>query len=242
VTSQFATRLLIIAAILCGLPLRAPAQELPLRVDIASINGTTVEYVLTNQGSKAATAWAVEFLKTETSGAKLRSGETNDVYITAAHPRLDPQLPRRFLESGTSQRLTRRLDGTPGATMVDFDIRVVAAIFEDGSAVGDPQIINDVFVSRQKQRDTYAALLAELRAARSKGARPEDLDELLVTVQANQDKYPSPGEASGLLQNLNNAKRKMQTGTSDSRTALENLERMMMLSHDAAATHSVRAK
>ena len=230
-TSQVVRTLVAIGLSACGVSTRAAAQDVPPRVDVIGINGTTAtaEYVLTNEGLKPATAWAVEFVKTDSSGSKVRSGETTDDYITIAHPLLDPALQSRVFEPGASRRLKVHIGTSPGSTPVSLEARVVAAVFVDGSSIGDAAQIDSIFASRQAQRDTYAALLAELRNARSRGGRPEDLEALLIKVEAARDTYPAPSVAQTLILNLKGRN-----------VDLEVLERHMSVNREVAERHSDR--
>lgn len=169
------------------------------------------------------------------TGSKNQKIETTDNYITTAHPDIDSHVTPKLLNAGAMGTVTSRIGGEDGADARTVEVRVVAVIFENGSAVGDTTIIDDVFSSRQTDRDTYAALLNDVRAARSNGGRREDALELVAHLTENRMRYPDPMIVQGLVQNLS---RVLTSPVSDAETARATLERMLAAEHAAAVKHS----
>jgi hypothetical protein len=235
------TRALAVGCIVTGLLTRLPAQELSLRVEVVGITETAVNYVLTNQSPKPATAWTVGFTTHDSAGQQRRSGTASDAVNTIALQQLDPSEKSHVIAPGASRQETSPIGTSPGATVVKVDARTVAVVFEDGSSVGDATAIDDIFAARQARRDTFAAFLSEVRAALASGGRPSDLDELTVKTKARQESYPSPIVAGGLLQNLSLAQVTVSRGTIDSISALQNLANQLAIQHATAAKHAVRA-
>lgn len=230
-----------VAAIATTSSLPVSAQEIPFRAAVIAINDATVEYEVTNAATKTATAWSIQFRTVDSAGQAGQSGLTTDAYQTMEQSQLDPLQARQVFVPGESRRITSHVSRSPGAVAVTVEARVAAVIFEDGTSIGEPKIIGDLFASRQADRDTYAALLADLRAARANGGRLEDLQALAATIQTNRKRYRSPTTAEGVLQNLENAEAAIRRRVLDAHSALESLEHLMAIQHAAAAKHALRA-
>ena len=213
------------------------AQELPVQVGVGRVDGNLVEWVLVSHAPYAASAWAIEFITTQPDGSKNQKVETTDNYITTAHPDFDPHLTPKLLDAGAMRTFTSRIGGEDGRDARTVETRVIAVIFENGSAIGDQRIIDNVLSRRQTDRDTYAALLNDLRAARSNGGRREDALALVAHLTENRKLYPDPTIVQGLLENLGRA---LTSPASDVETALATLERMVAAEHAAAVKHSAQ--
>ena len=137
-------------------PLRA--QDIPLRADVIASTDTTVDYVLTNHGSRTATAWHVAFTITDSAGQKRQSGLGQDNYTTITLRELNPFSEPRVLEPNESRRETYQASTRRGVTMTSVDARVVGVVFDDGSGFGDAAWIAEVFATTdQAQRRRRAS-------------------------------------------------------------------------------------
>ncbi|HWW86616.1 MAG TPA: hypothetical protein VNZ26_23640 [Vicinamibacterales bacterium] len=126
------------------------ALEMPLKLD-GLVTGTSSHVRLTNTGTQTITAWSLATLaSTTTDGATKthREVHTADGYlseITHGLPGSSDLLDR--LQPGESRELP--LDSLPPGSTAE----VVAVILEDGTGIGDEQIISAIFARRVKERD-----------------------------------------------------------------------------------------
>jgi hypothetical protein len=226
------------AAICVALSVSTAGQELPLRAHVVSIDADSAEYAVKNESAKAATAWSVELVTTDSLGATHLSGIGQDMYITAALREIDPHTEPKWLNPQATRVLEMSGGVSTGATLVRVDPRVVAVIFEDGTSAGDPAIVQRFFDARRAQRDTYAAMLLLLRSALANVSRPVDVAALVQAVTSHRHSKSDAGVVESLLQNLRTLQHKIGTGRVDPRLELQNLERMMTLEHAAAVKHA----
>jgi hypothetical protein len=122
---------------------------------------------------------------------------------------------------------------------VNAQARVTAVIWDDGTNIGDSVVIDRLFASRAADRDTYAALIGEVRATKANRGRLEDLENKLTT---NKPKFDAPGVVEALVQNLSAQKERIRLGQVNEAAAFDTLEQMLTLEHKAAIKHSVRSK
>jgi hypothetical protein len=221
-----------------GEPLLLLAQNIPMRADVIGITDGMVEYELTNVGPKSATAWAVEFTSTDSTGRKNQSTEIRDNYATTALSHGEPTLAN-LLTPKSNRQMTAHLAAFPGGVIVNAQARVVAVIWDDGTSIGDSVVIDRLFASRAADRDTYAALIVEVQATKANGGRLEDLEDKLI---ANKPKFDVPGVVEGLVQNLGMQKQRISLGQVNESAALDTIEQVLTLEHKAAIKHSARTK
>lgn len=141
------------------------ASDMPLIVS-RLVSGAPGHVQITNTSSQAVTAWSLAATRAE-DGRTHREVYTVDGYLSEATHGLSgssAQLER--LPPGQSRELP--LDPLPAGTAVD----VIAVILDDGTAVGDEQIIASIFARRVKERDALHAVVEAFNAvlASTRGA------------------------------------------------------------------------
>jgi hypothetical protein len=145
-------RYLLPAALLLASAANAAAQ-MPLTVGDV-VTGPPSHVRVTNTGSQPVTAWSLAATSTSPSGRTHREVYTTDGYlseITHGIPGSDPRLER--LLPGQSRELP--LDPLPAGATVE----VIAAVLDEGKAVGDEEAIAQIFTKRVKERDALKAVV-----------------------------------------------------------------------------------
>lgn len=129
------------------------ASELPLAVSDV-VTGTPSHVRLTNNARQPVTAWSLAASSPSPNGGTHREVYTADGYlseVTHGLPGSNARIER--LMPGESRELP--LDPLPsGAT-----VAVVAAVMDDGTAVGEEAAIASIFTRRAKERDALKAVV-----------------------------------------------------------------------------------
>lgn len=129
------------------------AAQMPLTVSDV-VTGTPSHVRLTNTSSQPITAWSLAATSKSPSGRTHREVYTTDGYLsemTHGIPGSDPRLER--LLPGQSRELP--LDPLPAGSTVE----VIAAVPDEGKAVGDEDVIVQIFAKRVKERDALKAVV-----------------------------------------------------------------------------------
>jgi hypothetical protein len=131
----------------------AYAAEMPLTVSDL-VTGAATHVRLTNTSSQPVTAWSLAATSKSPTGRTHREVYTTDGYlseVTHGIPDSDPRLER--LLPGQSREVP--LDPLPAGSTVE----VIAAVLDDGTAVGDEDVIAPIFAKRVKERDALKAVV-----------------------------------------------------------------------------------
>lgn len=131
----------------------AYAAEMPLTVSDL-VTGAPTHVRVTNTSSQPVTAWSLAATQKSPNGRTRREVYTSDGYlseVTHGLPGSDERLDR--LMPGQSRDLP--LDPLPPGSTVD----VIAAVLDDGTAVGDEDVIAEIFAKRGKERDALRAVV-----------------------------------------------------------------------------------
>jgi hypothetical protein len=128
------------------------APEMPLRVsDVAT--GTSSHVRLTNTSSQPVTAWSLATSVSRGSGSH-REVYTVDGYLSEATHGIPGSTARlERLMPGESRVVP--LDPLPEGAAVD----VIAAVLDDGTAIGDEQALSAIFAKRGAERDALKAVV-----------------------------------------------------------------------------------
>src|SRR5436190_18018666 len=121
---------------------------LALALTARIVPGTPPSIELTNTGSQPITAWSVAVVSPNAQGGTHRETHTADSYLAEVTRNL-PRAPQHldWLQPGASTRIP--VDAAPeGAT-----VEIVAVIFADRTAEGDPQTVQTFFAHRRVERD-----------------------------------------------------------------------------------------
>jgi hypothetical protein len=165
----------------------AYAAEMPLKVsDVAA--GPQSHVRLTNTGSQPVTAWSLAATTQAEGGRTHREVYTVDGYLSE----LTQGLPgaaehRERLMPGQSRQIP--LDPLPAGAAVD----VIAAVLDDGTAIGDETSLTQIFAKRAKERDALKAVadaFAELLPARHGTEAVAALTERFNALVQRDDSMP----------------------------------------------------
>lgn len=135
--------------------LAAPTFPVTARV----VPGSTPQVELKNTGDRAVTAWSFAVISPTANGTH-REEHSADVYLSEVTRDL-PRAPQHldWLRPGESRMIP--VDTAPAGASVE----IVALVFDDGGAIGDPQAIAAVFVHRVAERDELKKVVDTFNAA-----------------------------------------------------------------------------
>jgi hypothetical protein len=130
----------------------AYAAEIPLKVsDVAT--GAQSHVRLTNTASQPVTAWSLAATTRAEGGRTRREVFTVDGYLSElTHGLPGSSEHRERLMPGQSRQIP--LDALPAGAAVD----VIAAVLDDGTAIGDQEALGQIFANRAKERDALKAV------------------------------------------------------------------------------------
>ena len=131
----------------------ALAAEMPLAVnDVAP--GAPGHVRLTNTSRQPVTAWSIAVTTPGANGGTHREVHTTDGYLSeATHGIPGASATFERLMPGEARQVP--IDPVPMGAAVD----VVAAVLDDGTAVGDEQALAAIFAHRAKERDALGAVV-----------------------------------------------------------------------------------
>jgi hypothetical protein len=163
------------------------AAEMPLKVtDVVA--GPQSHVRLTNTSSQPVTAWALGVTTRGESGRTRREVYTVDGYLSEITHGLPGSSERNErLMPGQSRQIP--LDPLPSGTGVD----VIAAVLDDGTAVGDQEVIDEIFAKRAKERDALKAVVdvfKEVLAAKQGADALAALKERLTALVQRDNSVP----------------------------------------------------
>jgi hypothetical protein len=130
----------------------AAAPDMPLRVSDL-VTGAQTHLRVTNTGSQPVTAWSLA------ATSRTATGSHREVYSADGYlSEVTHGLP------GSNERIERIMPGEsrelpldplpPGST-----VAVLAAVLDDGTAIGDEETLNAIFAKRARERDALKAVV-----------------------------------------------------------------------------------
>ena len=121
---------------------------LALALSARIVAGQPPSVELTNTGAQPITAWSFAVVSPNAQGGTHRETHTADAYLAEVTRNL-PRAPQHldWLQPGASVRIP--VDAAPAGAAVE----VVAVIFADRTATGDPQALQTFFEHRRVERD-----------------------------------------------------------------------------------------
>jgi len=197
--------------------------------------GSSSHVELVNTGTKAVTAWSLGITTHPEAGKTHRVIHTGDAYIaevTRDLPRSSPHLD--WLAPGQSRVLP--LDPQPA----DATVEVMAVVLEDGTALGEPQILKEIFDKRTRERDDLRKVVDIFNAvlpAKQGAAALEELKARFTALAPSAESTPlrSAREAVEAFS------QKAGTGKADEADqSLRKYAAFVQKQYDVAARHSVR--
>jgi hypothetical protein len=128
------------------------AAEMPLRVSNI-VTGQSAHVRLTNTSSQPVTAWSLAATSPRGRGSH-REVYTVDGYLSEATHGIP----------GSTERLERLMPGESRDVPLDplpdgATIDVIAAVLDDGTAIGDEQALSAIFAKRANERDALKAVV-----------------------------------------------------------------------------------
>jgi hypothetical protein len=162
------------------------AADLPVTISQVA-TGPASHVTLTNTASQPVTAWALATTTRAETGRTRREVETADGYLSE----ITHGLP------GSSERLERllahqsrqiALDPLPAGAVVE----VIAVVMDDGTAIGDEQVIASIFARRARERDALRAVVDAFNELLQTRHGAEALDALRERLTAIAGREQSP--------------------------------------------------
>jgi len=151
------------------------------------IAGPPPQVELKNTGTHAVTAWSFAVVSPTPRGTH-REVHSADVYlseVTRGLPRAEAHLD--WIRPGETRAVP--VDAAPAGASVE----IVALVFDDGSAVGDPAAITSVFDHRASERDELKKVVdtfnATMQAKRGVAAL-EELKQRFAAIAGAQESVP----------------------------------------------------
>jgi hypothetical protein len=165
----------------------AAAAEMPLKVSDV-VTGGASHVRLTNTASQPVTAWSLAATSQAEGGRTHREVFTVDGYLselTHGMPGASEHLER--IMPGQSRQVS--IDTQPAGTTVE----VVAAVLDDGTAMGEAQVLGEIFAKRARERDALKAVADAFRdvlPARHGAEALTALSERFSTLAQRDDSIP----------------------------------------------------
>jgi hypothetical protein len=165
----------------------AYAAQMPLTVSDV-VTGSKSSARLRNNGSQPVTAWSLAATTRSETGRTRREVYTVDGYLSeVTHGLPGAEEHRERLMPGQSREVP--LDPLPaGATL-----EVVAVVLGDGTAVGDEELLAEIFAKRVKERDALKAVadgFNEVLPAKHGAEAVADLKQRFSALVQQNDAIP----------------------------------------------------
>lgn len=198
------------------------------------VTGPSSQVELTNTGNRAVTAWSVAITTHPEEGRTHRVVQTGDAYlaeVTRDLPRSSLHLD--WLLPGQSRVLP--LDPQPA----DATVEVMAVVLDDGTALGEPQILKEIFAKRVAERDELHKVVdifnAVLPAKRGAAAFEELKARFNGSVQTEESTpHRSAREA------VNAFVQKAAANADEADHSVRTYAAFIQRQYDVAAKHAVR--
>ena len=206
------------------------AADLPLKVSDV-VTGPQSHVRLTNTGSQPVTAWSLA-ATTQESGGTHREVYTVDGYLSElTHGLPGAAEHRERLMPGQSRQIP--LDQLAAGTTVE----VVAAVLDDGTAIGDEQALSQIFANRARERDALKAVadsFTDVLPAKHGAEAVAALKERLTALVQRNDALP----CRAALEAVQSLERGMPADQIDQ--SLEKYADFVKRQYDLAVKHSQR--
>ena len=183
--SRYAFLFIFVSIVLSGAV--AAAAERPLKVsDVAP--GARSHVRLTNTANQPVTAWSLAATSQAEGGRTHREVFTVDGYLSELTHGLSGAAEHlERLMPGQSRQIS--IDAQPAGTTVD----VIAAVLDDGTAIGDAQVLGGIFAKRARERDALKAVadaFNEVLPARHGAEALAALSQRFKTLAQRDDSVP----------------------------------------------------
>jgi hypothetical protein len=199
------------------------------------VTGPSSQVELVNTGNRAVTAWSLGITTHPEEGKIHRVIHTGDAYlaeVTRDLPRSSPHLD--WLLPGQSRVLP--LDPQPA----DATVEVMAVVLDDGTALGESQILNEIFGKRIAERDELHRVVDIFNAV-----LPTKRGAAVIEELKNRFNESSPGQESTPHRSAREAvdafAQRAAAGRADEADqSLRTYAAFVRRQYEVAARHSVR--
>jgi hypothetical protein len=205
--------------------------EMPVTVSNL-VTGPKSRVQLTNTSKQPVTAWSLATTTQAEGGRSHREVYTADGYlseITHGLPGASERLER--LLPGQSREIT--LDPVPEGARVE----IIAVVMDDGTALGDEQVLAPIFAKRARERDGLKAVVDafnEVLPARRGPEAVAALQERFAALVQRDDSIP----CRAALDAVQNVARK--TNPDEIEQSLRTYADLVKRQYDLAAKHATR--
>jgi hypothetical protein len=206
------------------------AAEMPITVSNL-VTGAPTRVRITNTSRQPVTAWSLAATSKSATGTH-REVYTTDGYlseVTHGLPGADPRLDR--LMPGESREVP--LDPLPAGSTVD----AIAAVLDDGTAVGNQEVIAQIFAKRVKERDALKAVVdafGEVLPAKHGAEAVAALKPRFTALAQQNDAIPCRAALDAVQQF------EQKAAAADVDAALQNYARFVQKEYEVAVRHANR--
>ena len=196
--------------------------------------GPSSHVELVNTGNRAVTAWSLGITTHPDEGKTHRVIHTGDAYlaeVTRDLPRSSPHLD--WLAPGQSRVLP--LDPQPA----DAAVEVMAVVLEDGTALGEPQILKEIFDKRTKERDELRKVVDIFNGVLPNKRGAAAVEELKGRLSATGQSPESTPHRSA-REAVDAFAQKAAVNADEADQSLRKYAAFIQKQYDVAARHSVR--
>jgi hypothetical protein len=207
------------------------AADPPLSGRLVSGAKPTVE--LRNTGTRPVTAWSFAVSSPNPNGGIHRESHSADVYLSEVTRDL-PRAPNHldWLRPGESRTIP--VDAAPSGASVE----ILAVVFDDGSAWGDPKTVKSFFDERAIERDELGKVVATFDAvlpAQKGVAALEELHRRFAASAGGAESTPHRSAREAVDAYLQKAK---APNPEDTDHALRTYVEFVRKQHDLAVRHA----
>lgn len=228
-------------AVLLLLPGTSSGRQLPVTVTASGLNDIgDVTYELLNTGDKPIAAWTIEAKVAGANDTLARHMRlTQDNYIVEARrgKDTDEDIDAHYLIPGQPRQFVLR--GSLSAAPV---IEVIAAVFLDDTALGEPAAIERIFSRRASERDARRFALAQLTAVQKSHWGLAALREARTRLAVPTQPGDAEGVYAGIQQNLDLFVRHVNAGRAQEGDALGIVINLVEREYRANEAHAIRRK
>jgi len=198
------------------------------------VTGPSSQVEMANTGTRAITAWSLGITTHPEEGKIHRVIHTGDAYlaeVTRDLPRSSPHLD--WLPPGQSRVLP--LDPQPA----DATVAVMAVVLDDGTALGEPKILEEIFAKRIAERDALHTVVDTFNAVLPAKRGAAAVDELKTRFAA----LPQSGESTPIRsarEAVDAFAQKAASNADEADHSLRTYAAFVQRQYDVAAKHAVR--
>jgi hypothetical protein len=227
--------LILLFATILMLGADEPAQQALPAAASQLVTGPSSHVRMTNTGTQAVTAWSFAITTHPEEGKTHRAVQTSDAYladVTRDLPRSSPHLD--WLRPGQSFEIP--LDPQPA----DASVAVMAVVLEDGTALGEPGILEAIFAHRAVKRDELKRVVDTFNAVLPLKQGAAAIDDLKARFSASIGPQEGTPHRSAREAVESFAQRAAAGNADEADQSLRRYAAFVQRQYDVAAKHAVR--